>query len=163
MAQGQAMSLLERAYRLTGRSIYLRAAERGLRPLEARAGRSLLVRCFSGCGHPFFEEYPTRPRSDVLNGFMFTLIGLYDLGSVAPHSRALGLYRAGRTTLDLALAEYDEHGVARYCLSSHRVAQQKYQAIHVYLLRALNSLQPDPLFVSYADRWLRNLGRAPAP
>ena len=161
MAQGQAMSLLERAYRLTGRGVYRRAALRALRPLEVTPGRTALVRCYSDCRHPFFEEYPTRPGSHVLNGFMFTLVGLYDLASVAPHSHALGLYQAGRRTLRLALPRYDSDGVARYCLSSPAIASQSYQAIHVYLLRALDSLSRDKRFEFYARRWLMNLGRAP--
>jgi heparosan-N-sulfate-glucuronate 5-epimerase len=108
-----------------------------------------------------FEEYPTRPRSDVLNGFMFTLIGLYDLASVAPHSEALTLYKAGRATLRLALPRYDSSGAARYCLSSSHLASQSYQAIHIYLLRALDSLSPDREFRFYAHRWLQGLDRAP--
>jgi heparosan-N-sulfate-glucuronate 5-epimerase len=156
------MSLLARAYRLTGRGTFLRAAERALLPLEARPGRTPLVTCFDGCKHPFFEEYPSVPRSDVLNGFMFTLVGLYNLASVAPHSGALALYRAGRRTLDLALPRYDKRGVARYSLASGNVAAQHYQAIHVYLLRALDSLHQDPRLVFYANRWLAHLGRAPA-
>lgn len=162
MAQGQAMSLLERAYRLTGRRAYLEAAERAVLPLTARPGRTRLVACFDGCGHPFFEEYPSVPRSDVLNGFMFTLVGLYDLASVAPHSPALALYRAGRRTLNEALPRYDKGGLARYSLASDNVAAQRYQAIHVYLLRALDSLHTDPLLVFYANRWLAHLGSAPA-
>jgi heparosan-N-sulfate-glucuronate 5-epimerase len=161
MAQGQAMSLLERAYGLTGRRRYLQAAIRALEPLAARPGSSRLVDCFESCRHPFFEEYPTRPASDVLNGFMFTLVGLYDLASIAPHSSAQRLYREGLATLRVALPRYDANGVARYCLSSTEVAPQSYQAIHVYLLRTLDSVAPDPRFVFYGRRWLGNLGRAP--
>jgi heparosan-N-sulfate-glucuronate 5-epimerase len=162
LAQGEAMSLLERAYRLTGHRPYLSAAVRAIRPLQTKPGHSALVRCYQGCRHPFFEEYPSSPRSDVLNGLMFTLIGLYDLASIAPRSHALRLYQAGRRTLELALPRYDRHGVARYSLVSPMVASQEYQAIHVYLLRALATLRPDPRFSFYATRWLGDLGRAPA-
>lgn len=161
LAQGQAMSLLERAYRVTGRRVYLRAAITALRPLDARPGSTPFVQCYETCGHPFFEEYPTNPRSDVLNGFMFTLIGLYDLASAAPRSQAGALYKAGVGTLRLALPRYDNDGVALYCLSSSKLATQNYQAIHVYLLRALNSLHPDPVLRFYAQRWLQGIGRAP--
>ncbi len=154
MAQGQAMSLLERAYRLTGRRSYLTTALRALQPLQRRP----LRQCFRGdCRLPFFEEYPSRPETDVLNGFMFTLLGLYDLNSVAPHSAAVRLYRAGRRTLDAVLPRYDDHGLARYDLASPAPASSSYQAVHVYLLRALNSLTPDREVRDYAVRWRRHL------
>lgn len=33
-------------------------------------------------GHVWFEEYPTTPGSFVLNGFMYSLIGLHDFANV---------------------------------------------------------------------------------
>lgn len=32
----------------------------------------------------WYEEYPTQPASFVLNGFIFSLLGLYDLMTTAP-------------------------------------------------------------------------------
>jgi hypothetical protein len=163
MAQGQAMSLLERAYRVTRRGVYLAAAVRALQPLEAPLTDGGLERCYrSSCRMRFFEEYPTRPPSDVLNGFMFTLVGLYDLASVAPGSRAMALYQAGRRTLHLVLPRYDSHGIGRYCLSSPQIADRLHEALQIFLLRALNSLAPDHRLVFYADRWTVNLDQAPA-
>ena len=98
---------------------------------------------------------------------MFTLIGLYDLASIAPKSRALSMYAAGRRTLNAALPKYDFGGVATYDLSHKTVPGRKpepaspdYQAIHVYLLRALDSLRSNSRFRHYADRWEAN---SPAP
>ena len=168
MAQGQAMSLLSRAYRLTGEQRYRLSALRALPPLSVAVTEGGLRRCFFGdCARPFFEEYPTTPPSYVLNGFMFTLIGLYDLASIAPKSRALSMYAAGRRTLNAALPKYDFGGVATYDLSHKTVPGRKpepaspdYQAIHVYLLRALDSLGSNSRFRHYADRWEAN---SPAP
>lgn len=148
MAQGQAMSLLERMYRQTGERRYLTAAVRALRPLSA------LTTCFRGnCRLPFYEEYPTAKPSDVLNGFMFTLIGLYDLGSVAPGTSAHAMFVDGLRTLHVALPLYDRDGRASYDLASPRIASAGYQAIHVYLLRTLDSSSPDPVLSRYAARW----------
>ncbi len=97
MAQGQAMSLLSRAYRLTRKQQYRSSALRALPALRVAVTKGGLRRCFFGnCARPFYEEYPTSPPSYVLNGFMFTLIGLYDLASIAPRSPALSMYQAGR-------------------------------------------------------------------
>lgn len=32
----------------------------------------------------WYEEYPTKPPSFVLNGFIYSILGLYDLMSIAP-------------------------------------------------------------------------------
>jgi D-glucuronyl C5-epimerase C-terminus len=89
MAQGQAMSLLERVHRLTRDRRYLDAAIGALAPLE---------------------------RS-VSSG---------------------GLRRGG---------------LARYDLASSQLAAPSYQAIHLYLLRALAFLEPNRNLTAYADRW----------
>lgn len=158
LAQGQALSLLERVYRATGRRRYLLGALRALRPLE----RAPLRRCYHGdCRHPIYEEYPTHPPANVLNGFMFTLLGLYDLSSVAPRSPAGAMYRAGRRTLLAALPSYDAGGLPRYDQLAPGIADQSYQAVHIYLLRALNSIAPSPELRFYAARWLHNIAAAP--
>jgi heparosan-N-sulfate-glucuronate 5-epimerase len=165
MAEGQAMSLLERVYRFTGRQRYLDAALRAIKPLQTPVKRGGLRRCFFGdCTRPFFEEYPTKPPSYVLNGFMFTLIGLYDLSSVAPHSDAREMLRDGLRTLSVALPKYDVRGTTSYDLMHLTVRRQRplpadddYEAVHVYLLRALAVLSHNEQFVAYADRWARRL------
>jgi len=170
MAQGQAMSLLERAYRISGTRSYLRVAVQALRPLNVDVKDGGLRRCFFGdCARPFFEEYPTRPPTYVLNGFLFTLVGLYDLASIAPKSGARALYLRGRRTLVSALRRYDINGVASYDLThitgagrTPAIATQDYQAIHVYLLHALDSLTPSKVMSRYAKRWRSNISRAPA-
>jgi hypothetical protein len=169
MAQGQAMSLLERAYRLTGKRRYRSAALQALPPLRMRVVDGGLSRCFlANCSRRFLEEYPTTPPSYVLNGFMYTLIGLYDLASIAPDSGALSMYAAGRRTLEVALPKYDIHGLASYDLThltmhGHEpaIASADYQAIHIYLLRALDSLKPNRRFRYYAARWEANIDAAP--
>jgi hypothetical protein len=160
MAQGQAMSLLERVYRLTGERRYLRAAVQALAALQESVARGGVRRCFRGdCRLPFFEEYPTPQPTYVLNGFMFTLIGLHDLASVAPHSDAQALYDDGRRTLIAALPDYDRDGLATYDLSSRKCAAPIYQVIHVYLLRTLNSIERSAILAAYADRWESHLLR----
>jgi hypothetical protein len=151
LAQGMAMSELSRAYRSTGDRLYLRAAVRALGPLERPVARGGLRDCFFGdCRFPFYEEYPTRPPIYVLNGFMYTLLGLHDLASVAPSSPAGRLYLAGRKTLHRALPLYDAGGLAMYDLSSRTMRGGTrpfmppifYQAVHVNLLRTLNGIGP---------------------
>ncbi len=171
MAQGQAMSLLERAYRLTGDERYRTAALHGLVPLRITVDDGGLKRCFFGnCSLPFLEEAPTTPPSYILNGFMFTLVGLYDLASIAPKSEALPMYTAARRTLDVALPRYDVDGLASYDLThltvrgDHEptIATPSYQAVHIYLLRALDSIKHGSRLERYANRWEKGVARGVA-
>ena len=160
MAQGQAMSLLERAFRLTGKRSYLRTAIRAVKPVETSVAKGGLERCFFGnCGLPFYEEYPSDPPSYVLNGFMFTLVGLYDLASVAPGSSAGADFEHGMKTLRTILPRYDYGGIPSYALSQVTIKGQAvdpapaYHPVVVYLLNALNSVRPSPILRTYAKRW----------
>jgi hypothetical protein len=162
LAQAGGMSLLERAYRLTGRRVYFEAALHALVAFGRPVGDGGVRSCFQGdCELGFYEEYPYRPAVHVVNGFMFTLIGLYDLASIAPRSAAMTDYLAGRRTLARALPLYDVGGRPSYDLSQDVLAGAKanlnadYYPVVVFLLRALNSLTPNPEFRAYAARWLR--------
>jgi len=156
MAQGQAMSLLTRAYRITGRAAYLRAAKRALTPFRHTVAGGGVVRDLRGS--PFYEEYPTRRPSYVLNGFMFTLLGLYDL---APWSRrAATLYDRGRVTLAKAVALYDAGTTTYYHLGHITVgpgaaflADRGYNRLHVLLLDALDWVRPNLTFRQWRDRF----------
>jgi hypothetical protein len=169
MAQGQAMSLFERVYKLTGDETYKTAAIRALLPLKKTEAQGGLKICFLGnCALPWLEEYPSTPPSYVLNGFMYTMIGIYDLATIAPGSAAMHLYELCRKTLDVALPKYNVHNLSAYDLTFITVKSQKpqiprqgYVWAHVNLLRALDSLQPDATYRRYADLWAKNVLRAP--
>lgn len=157
MAQGYAMSLLTRVYALTHRDDYLRAAKRALAPFRTSVAQGGVVRRFRG--QPFYEEYPTPGHPTyVLNGFMFSLIGLYDL---APRSaEARRRYDAGRRALQLALPLYDDHTNSLYHLAylfhgptSRLPVTGSYNGIHVLELNALNSQRPNSVFRRWRDRF----------
>src|SRR5260370_9661573 len=88
MAQGVAISVLTRAYRITEDSDYLQSATRALLPFTKNVDDGGVRRGFSlasgtSAAGNFYEEYPTRSYSAfTLNGFMFALIGLYDLSQI---------------------------------------------------------------------------------
>jgi hypothetical protein len=156
MAQGQAISLLVRSWRLTGKAKYLKAARRGLLPLHRAVAKGGVFRRLDGGW--WYEEYPTKKGSYTLNGFMYTLLGLYDL---APWSKsAKRLYVRGRRTLIASLHLFDRasgpsiyHLGYRYGYPVHISA--KYNAIHVVELEALNWIGPNRTLRRYRDRWAR--------
>lgn len=167
MAQGQAMSLLTRLSRATGEPKYAGAAMSAATPLHKSVTDGGLTADFSG--HPFYEEYPTDPPSFTLNGFMFTLIGLYDLDKLGGSTDAGQLYSDGMATLDIALPYFDTGGVSAYHLgfltkpprAVH--ASLKYHWIHVTELEALNSVSPSPVLQTYHDKWAAYVEPLPPP
>jgi hypothetical protein len=164
LAQGQALSLLRRAYHRTGARRYLDAIGRALRPLRISVPRGGLLRRWHGL--PFYEEYPTAAAPTyVLNGFQQTLLGLYDVADVSPV--AARLFGRGIKTLVCMLPLYDlGDGRSTYSLahlywaSAPQPATPSYHLSHVGMLLLLNRIEPDPVLRRYARRWRRSLAGA---
>jgi heparosan-N-sulfate-glucuronate 5-epimerase len=157
MAQGQAISLLSRVYYKTHDKKYLDVANKALLPLIQRVEDGGLTAYFHG--YPYYEEYPTNPPSYTLNGFMFTLIGLYDLSRVDPKSDAKRLYKKGYETLIYVLPYYEMGKISAYHLG-HMTnppravhISESYHKIHITLLDALNSVKPNKTLQHYRDLW----------
>ena len=72
------MSVLTRAFKNSGDQKYLKAAIKALKPFKGYTHQGGLKARFLD-KYDWFEEYPTNPNSFVLNGFMYALLGLYDL------------------------------------------------------------------------------------
>ena len=75
MTQGEAASVLIRGYRLTQNFRYLECAEKSLEPFFLKIQEDGVQSHLSD-GSIFLEEYPSASPTHVLNGFMFSLIGL---------------------------------------------------------------------------------------
>lgn len=110
MGQGHAISLLARAYyHSNGDAKYLRAALNGLKPFRIPSRQGGVLAKFMG-KYEWYEEYPTTPASYVLNGFIYSLLGLYDLNAIAPKnlSREAGLlFDQGMISLKKMLLIFD--------------------------------------------------------
>jgi heparosan-N-sulfate-glucuronate 5-epimerase len=160
MAQGSAMSVLTRAYEETGEERYLRVARLATKPLEKSVSEGGLTANFLGKPNlPFYEEYPTRVPTFVLNGFMVTLIGLRDLRDADPDSNAGKLYEDGLRTLIYALPYYDLKDKSAYHLihltDPPTVVYEipAYHRFHVQLLEELLETEDNLTLKYYRDLW----------
>jgi len=163
MAQGHAMSVLARAWSRTRRKEYLDAALRAVEIFSVASERGG-VRAIFAEHYPWYEEYPTTPSSFVLNGFIYSLIGLYDLYSVAPPGQgdtAQKLYRDGVTSLETMLALYDTGSGSVYDLrhvtlagNAPNLARWDYHATHINQLLLLATIEKNPLYNTVARRWI---------
>lgn len=109
-----------------------------------------------------YEEYPTTPASYVLNGFIYSLLGLYDLNSTAPGkiAREAGkLFTQGMHSLKKMLLLYDTGSGTSYDLRhlslgvAPNLARWDYHATHVNQLLLLATIDSDPLIAQTAERW----------
>lgn len=156
LAQGQAMSLLVRAYAQTDKPRYLRAARRALRPMRTPVVRGGVRRQLNGQG-TWFEEYPTARPSYVLNGNLFAILGLTDLATVEPAAR--GLARRAARTASGALPLFDDGAGSTYYDLTDRYGFGKHSVAPVYppliedTLRSLYSVTGARAFRTWAHRW----------
>jgi hypothetical protein len=160
MAQGEGASLLVRLHLETGEDVYAEAAVLALEPLYLRTPEGGAMELLDG--RPFPEEYPTEPPSFVLNGGIFSLWGLYDVGVGLGDERAARGFEDGVDSLVASLHRWDTGWWSRYDLYPHptaNVASLAYHQLHINQLRAMNLIAPRDELLVVADRFESYQGR----
>lgn len=148
MAQGEGCSMLLRAHRALSDDRYLEAA--------LDAARFMLVDVADGGtairegGGLFLEEYPQEPRRSVMNGWVFSLFGLYDAALADDSFREP--FSLSSRTLASCLDDYDSGYWSLYDLE-RRIASPAYHALHIAQLRAMAELTGDDRFSDKARRF----------
>ena len=169
MAQGLALSAFSRAYLTTGAGKYLTAGEAAYVRLSIPIGNGGLRGSMADLdptlsGYVFFPEYPYAKLDYTLNGYMFTLLGLYDWSKLANASSkdAAGVdFQDGLRTLERIIPYYDFGGYSMYDLSfithNQPLTSPNYQPVHLELLHALNCIVSSPVLKYYEATWLRRI------
>lgn len=161
MAQGQAMSTLVRAYMLTKDQKYLSAALKATGPYKVPSAQHGVKAVFMN-KYDWYEEYPTTPSSFVLNGFIYSLLGLYDLKETTNEKvghDAAQLYERGMESLKAMLPLYDSGSGSIYDLrhfmlgTSLNLARWDYHTTHINQLQLLASIDSAPIFKDVVKRW----------
>lgn len=157
MAQGQAVSLLVRAYALTQDKSYLKSARLAVDAFEYSVDKGG-VRFTDKDGNVFYLEYASELHPCVLNGFIFSLLGLYDYYQTTGSRKALKLFNEGIQTLEVRLKDYDTGDWTYYDLLG-RKASESYHKLHCRLLFELYFITGQRLFLDYAEKWYSYLQR----
>ncbi|XP_008548880.1 D-glucuronyl C5-epimerase B [Microplitis demolitor] len=165
MGQGHAISVLARAYYHSGDERYLQAAVRGLKPFRITSSKGGVAAYFMD-KFVWYEEYPTTPSSFILNGFIYSLIGLYDLKCIATGKdadEATELFDSGMVSLKNMLTLFDTGSGTTYDLrhftlkSAPNLARWDYHSTHINQLLLLNTIDidnNDQIFILTAERWI---------
>ena len=148
MCQGEGASLLLRAYKLIGDNKYISLAKKALDfmlvPLEEGGtaryeGEDL-----------FLHEF--QPRAVVLNGWIFSVFGLYDMIQVCDDEKYRDAYEKTIATLKKELPKYDNGYWTIYDMEK-RIASPFYHNLHIAQAEALFLATGDTIYDEYAKRW----------
>ncbi len=159
MTQGLGMSFLTRMYNVTGNETYLDAAKNATKLFNVTVENGGFLRYYGE--YPWYEEYPTPASgSFVLNGYIYSLIGLYDLYATTGTNISKQLYDAGVNSLTNMISLFDLGCSSAYDLVHHSVlssapniANFMYHGLHISLLSIINSIEPGNPFKSIQERW----------
>lgn len=152
LAQGNGISVLVRAYQLTGNSAFLQAAQRVIRTFEL----DILdggISTPSGNNGIFFEEIAVYPASHSLRGYIFALFGLYDYVEITQDSKLEPLIQHSLAAFHTLIDAFDT-GYWTYCDLLHKPLASLFDhSLHVLLLAALAEYTHCDHCVALAKRW----------
>jgi hypothetical protein len=155
MAQGEAISVLTRAHLLTGKEGYLNTAREALSLFEHSVSDGGVLNKFES--YSIYEEYPSpRKTVGVLNGFIFSLFGLYDLVIHVEDEKSIKLFNIGINTLSNIIKYYDIGYWSQYYLFDYPKnypASYTYHVLCAEQLKALYHITEREIFLEYSERW----------
>jgi heparosan-N-sulfate-glucuronate 5-epimerase len=157
MAQGEVISLFLRYYQLTQEEEYLNLSLKAFHFLKHDVSNKG-VRRYDENNYLWFEEYPSTPPSYVLNGFIYTLFGLYDLFRVTSDPGVKEDIDACIETLKTNLHRFDAGYWSYYDLYKKELVRYYYQKnVHVPQLEVLYLLTKESVFLKYKMKWERTV------
>ena len=161
MAQGMGISVMLAAYSMTDDGAYLQVARKAI----SAFGVSAVVGGIAGrFGNTvWYDEYPTYPDKHVLNGFIFSLAGLYDYYCVTKESDARRYLDDGFAALEAHVSSFDAGWASYYSASVNRgtdhgiatITGARYQALHAAQLLWAHSVTKKEIFYQYANWFLQ--------
>lgn len=148
MAQGEGISLLIRAHIVTGEEKFITAAHKAkdfmLIPIDKGgtteyAGEDVIL--YEAVNHPV-----------VLNGWIFSLWGLYDYCKYVSDAETQRILDATLRTLKKKLPEFDIKYCSKYT-AGNMICSPFYHKLHIAQLTVMYALFGDEIYKEYADKW----------
>lgn len=154
MAQGEGASLLIRAYREFGDVKYLAAAEKAINFMILPVEEGGTAR-YSGREITFLE-YTNRPI--VLNGWIFSLFGLYDYLIINDDTKIRDIFDRSIKTLCSNLSDFDAGYWSKYD-NSKMIASLFYHNLHIAQLRIIYEITGESIYKEYYEKWSKYAGK----
>ena len=155
LTQGNGISLLLRIYKETNNNIYLETAKEAFKSLviEIKNGGVLYV---DQSKNYWLEETIVDPPTHILNGFFWTLWGIWDYYLVTKDQLVLDFFNLCIKTLKENLKSFDTGWWSLYEQSHTKMkmlTSRFYHSLHVVQLEVMYLISKDPLFKKYHDKW----------
>jgi len=171
LSQGTALQALSRAYSRTHEAQYLDAAKEALGLFKARPSLGVLVRTRAGS---HYLEYTYAPSERILNGFIQSLIGLYEYAKLSGDPEGQALFEAGDAEARAEAPHYDTGAWSMY--DQHSESDLSYHELLAEFLEHLcektNAGEPlttvhapipgDAIYCTTAKRFREDVQTAPA-
>lgn len=152
MAQGEGISLLIRAYIATGENKYLDCAHKAKDFMLLSLNNGGTTR-YDG-QDVYLLEYTY--DSVVLNGWIFSLWGLYDYCLFFDDTETKKVLDATLETLKKKLPDFDIGYWSKYD-DGKRITSPFYHRLHIAQLKVMYDLTGDAIYKEYADKWEKYL------
>ncbi len=151
MAQGLAISALVRAHRLSGDARLIELAMAACRVFAQDVAAGGVRSEVEGC--VLYEEYPGSPRPGVLDGFLFSLLGLHDLFVETQDAAVFRLLTEGIRGLVQALPRWNYRDRWSWYGAQAFLCPPHYNRLNGVLLASLAALCGEPALEHYARAW----------
>lgn len=148
MAQGEGISMLIRAHIVTADSKYMDAVNKAknfmLKPINEGGTTSY------DNDNVIFYEYTDSPI--VLNGWIFSLWGLYDYCKYTKDEKAKDILEQTLASLKKKLPDFDIKYWSKY-EDGKKICSPFYHKLHVAQLSVMFDLFGDEIYKEYAEKW----------
>jgi len=155
MYQGLGISVMMRAWALTEDKLFLDIAKEALSSFSVAASKGGVLKVDEK-GFWWYEDACLK-SNNILNHFLFALVGIYEYYDVTRDSDALFLLSQGTKTLDYYLNRYELNLVfvkwSRYDDGLLVYSGQKYHSWHVKQLLKLYKATGEKKFFAKAKEW----------
>lgn len=162
LAQGRGASVMVRAWLMTGDHQYKAAATRALSRFDLPVAEGGFLTNHLVTGAPYYEEYPSRPIG-VLNGFMASLLGCWEVAHWLGDEKAKMLFDQGVVSLQGMAPHYLTKWWSVYDLNpevqSPNYNTPRYHKLVLSYFEVLVALSGNELLAAQREEWRNRLGK----
>lgn len=152
MDQGEAISVLARAYCFSGDNKYLKLASDISASFNYGLSEKGVSEKIPGTESIWFLE----GEKYILNGHAYALIGLWELWRVSGDKKHYAIFKKGYNSLTAQVGLFDKGYWTIYMLEDRKyLASMMYHNLHICQLKILDNLESHPVLKSYAKKFER--------